>query len=77
MAFLLVYSDILIRSTKMKITDWFNVKDINHLKAYQHLQKTGNWPKDFLPSNIESPQLWQVELAVKLANAYVSEQIKS
>jgi hypothetical protein len=60
--------------TKISIIDFFNPHNIEHLKAYRVLEKTGFWPKDFLPKDGEGaewPMLWQVELAAKMAQAWL------
>ncbi len=52
-----------------KATDWFDPKDINHLKAYAHLQETGVWPEGWPLGPL--PHLWTIILANKLAAAYL------
>lgn len=29
----------------MKISEWFNPRNIEHIKGYQHYQETGKWPQ--------------------------------
>ena len=29
----------------MKISGWFNPRDIKHIKGYKHHQETGEWPQ--------------------------------
>ena len=55
----------------MSILDFFNPKDLEHLQAYVHLNNTGVWPTGFLPDEITFPNLWQVTLAGRLAEAYL------
>jgi len=59
----------------MKIVDWFDIKDVQHLKAYQHLQKTGSWPMGFIPADVEISLAWQIEIIAKFANAYIEQQL--
>lgn len=35
----------------MKISEFFDVNNIEHLKAFDILQKTGCWPKNFIPKD--------------------------
>ena len=60
----------------MNIADWFDVNNIEHLKAYKHLEDTGFWPKNFLPEEMEMPALWGVSLAHKLADAYIDMMLR-
>lgn len=59
----------------MTILDWFEVENIEHLKAYRHLQDTGSWPKDFIPKNNEFVSLQTTILANRLADRYVEEKL--
>lgn len=38
-----------ISTPEVKIVDWFNPFNVDHLRAYKILQDTGAWPKGFLP----------------------------
>jgi len=31
----------------MSILDWFDIHDIEHLKAWQHLKDKGMWPEGY------------------------------
>ena len=31
----------------MKIEDWFDPKNLDHLRAYNHLRNYGEWPDGF------------------------------
>ena len=55
----------------MNITDYFESTNIKHVRAYNHLNNTGEWPKDFIPKDIEFNKGWQIILAGKLADAWV------
>jgi len=59
------------------LVEWFDVNNFDHIKAYNHLLIHGCWPEDFLPEDIEIPNVWQVGLANKLANAYVEESYRA
>jgi hypothetical protein len=55
----------------MKITEWFDPCVITHVRAYNHLQKSGSWPNGFIPEDITFPQGWQTIIAFKMANEWV------
>ncbi len=59
----------------MYIWDWFDIKNKEHLKAYRHLQDTGQWPRGFIPHDIEFGQGWQIILKGIMAAEYVKEKI--
>ena len=60
----------------MKILDWFDITNIEHLKAWMHLEDVGIWPIDFIPDNIEFDQYWQMVLASRMSEQYVKEKIE-
>lgn len=57
------------------ITAWFNVNNIDHIRAYDHLERLGSWPKNFIPDHVTFPSLWAVIIANKLAAAYVEYRL--
>jgi hypothetical protein len=57
------------------IIEWFDIKNINHIKAYEYLEKTGIWPKDFLPENLEFCTNWNLILMSKMTTEYVKNFI--
>ena len=57
------------------IVEWFDIRDKNHLKAYNHLCERGSWPKGFIPSNVVCDNVWQVSIAAKMAHAYIKQQL--
>lgn len=59
----------------MKIDEWFDPHNIDHLKAYNHLRNYGEWPRDFLPDDLEYVFSWQMILMSKIANAYILEKL--
>jgi hypothetical protein len=60
----------------MSIVDFFDVNNIEHVKAYRTLCKTGQWPPSFWDHieqvELQIPMLWQPAIASKLAEAYVN-----
>ncbi len=55
----------------MNLTNYFDVTDITHIKAYIHLQNHGTWPRGFIPVECELDPTWVYQVAEKLASAYV------
>lgn len=58
----------------MTILDWFDIENIEHLKAYKHLQATGVWPKGFLPKDITFEPAWTIALSGRLADRFIKEK---
>ena len=58
---------------KQSIVEFFDPYNIEHLKAYRHLEKTGFWPEGFVSDEMmkNCPMLWQAELVAKLARAWL------
>ena len=59
----------------MNLLDWFDPDNIEHLKAYKHLMKTGIWPKDFIPEDIKFPTNWHVVLMSIFTDKYIELKI--
>jgi hypothetical protein len=57
---------------EIDIVEWFDVNNIEHLKAYYNLQHGGFWDKGFVPEYVTFSNAWQIGLAAKLANAYIN-----
>jgi uncharacterized protein YeaC (DUF1315 family) len=60
---------------KQTIVDWFDVTNPEHVRAWHTLCETGCWPEGFVPESMKHDMVpcWQVSIAYKLANAYVSD----
>jgi hypothetical protein len=56
---------------KITIVDFFNPYDLEHLKAYRHLEKTGFWPENFYPEGVEWSLIWQAALTAKMTQAWL------
>lgn len=65
---------------RIPIAEWFDVNDLEHLRAYQALEQTGQWPMAFLAkmadANVTLGNVWQVSLAGKMASAWIAEKLK-
>ena len=64
----------------MTIIEYFDPTNIEHLRAYDVLQRTGSWPRSFWRDHIEKNMLvipagWSYGIASKLADAYVKEHV--
>ncbi len=57
---------------KMDILKFLNIYNIEHLKAYRILDKTGCWPEKFIPENVTFRAGWQIMLAGKMATAWAN-----
>lgn len=55
----------------MNIVDWFDPFNRCHIQSFSYLERTGMWPKEFLPENIEIPSLWLISIVRKIAAAWV------
>lgn len=58
---------------KIDFNDFFDVNDVDHIKAFIHIQNTGMWPEGFIPDNCVFSNVWHVQLYAKLADAYVEQ----
>lgn len=57
----------------MKITEFFNPYNLEHIKAYKHLITHSAWQEGFLPEDIEYDACWQAIIAFKMANVWVEQ----
>lgn len=64
----------------MTILDYFDIHNVEHLKAYEELMRTGIWPKRFWENNklekLDFPQCWQISLSNKMASDYIRMMIR-
>ena len=56
----------------MKIEEWFDVYDYDHLMAWQEVNRTGAWPEGFIPDDVEMTNNWQVLLMSNMADAWLT-----
>lgn len=57
------------------ISNWFDVRNIDHIRAYQYLAIHGCWPREFVPDNVVMNNMWQILIPAKMASEYVRDVI--
>ena len=55
--------------------DWFDVKNMQHLRAFRELQRTGFWPEGFIQPHMSLPHMWDYIIKSKLADAYLEVKL--
>lgn len=59
----------------MDIVEYFDPLNLEHLDAYAHLAKTGQWPDGFATDIITKQEynpVWQVKLVAKIADCWLA-----
>jgi hypothetical protein len=59
----------------MFIHEYFDPKNLEHLEAYDQLERTGSWPVDFLPQHLTHCPDWKIYITDKIVNAYLEEKL--
>lgn len=60
----------------MNIVEWFDPQKREHLQAWWHLCISGAWPDGFIPAGCEFPPHWQFSVAARLAEQYVTTELR-
>lgn len=60
----------------MNIVDFFNPQDETHQLALAYFAETRQWPKGFLPPNVEQPENWETQLLDKMVSIWTEEYLK-
>ena len=63
----------------MNLSDFFDPYNIEHIKAYKHLQNKGAWPKEFfdkVKENIAADPHWYLSISMKMSNAWVKHSLE-
>lgn len=59
----------------MTIVEFFDPLDIQHVRAYDHFHRTGEWPREFhellKQNNIELPALYSISLWCLMAEKWI------
>ena len=61
---------------KKNLCEWFDVSNIDHLKAYRHLEQHGSWPEGFIPENVNRNHMSTIVILGKLAGAYLDLKVE-
>ena len=61
----------------MKIEDWIDTNDLEHLRAIEHLNRTGTWPVDFLPEDIEINPMASIMILAKIGIEFIDLKIEA
>jgi hypothetical protein len=62
------------KSTKIDIVDFFDPRNIDHLKAWREMENC-KWPEGFLPSEIKFSEGWTTRIRMKLADCWIDYMI--
>jgi hypothetical protein len=57
----------------MRVDEWFDPKNREHMLAYKHLGLHGTWPEGFIPQDADFPASWFPMIAAKIAHVYMTE----
>lgn len=60
---------------KIDFYKWFDLNNVEHLRAYYYYKQCGNWPKDFIPSNVSLENVFINITDSIIANKYILEKI--
>jgi len=67
------FINILTRKNTIEITEYIDPYNMEHIKACAVLNKTGVWPKNFIPKNVTLGNNWQTILAYKLSKVWIEQ----
>lgn len=65
----------LVGEGTMRIDEWFDPVNLQHLVAYKALEDNGMWPKGFIPEGMEFPPAWHISLMAKLADKWIEYKV--
>jgi hypothetical protein len=60
----------------MHIAQYFDPHDVDHVKAYQHLQEDGSWPEGFIPEDVKAINGWRYLVDQKIIDAWIRDTEK-
>lgn len=63
----------------MNLTNFFDPYNIEHIKAFQHMQKTGAWPEKFfdkVKEHIAEDPHWYLSISMKMSNAWIKHSLE-
>ncbi len=62
----------------MNIIEFFDPRNMEHLKAFKSLQENGTWPAEFCEKylgEMKIPTLWHYSLMSKIVDAYLVDKL--
>jgi len=59
----------------MTIVEFFDPRNADHCRAFQHLEQHGCWPDGFIPDDVEMTSAWQVALYARLAGCWIDHVV--
>lgn len=64
-----------IENPPTPFNEWFDINKLEHLHAYAHFRRTGQWPKHFIPADVimEQPN-WQQLLDGRIVDHYLKSK---
>jgi len=60
----------------MNLVEFFDPRNLDHMKAYKHLCDKGFWPEGFIKEGMEIPNGWQILIAAKMSDCWVEHMLK-
>lgn len=57
----------------MKFREFFDCKNLEHVKAFIYLQGHGTWPEGFIPEDCEMEPSWYVDTCIEAANIFMRD----
>ena len=55
----------------MEITEWFDINNIEHLRAFQTLRHEGYWPTGFIPEGMIFTEGWMRLINSDIVDAWL------
>lgn len=59
----------------MRVEDWFDPNNLEHIEAYRHLTKFGEWPAGFIPDEAVFAPAWFPQIAAKMADCWAKHML--
>ncbi len=55
------------------VSDWFNIRNPEHLIALKHYLVNTQWPKHFVPADVTFEEDWFIKLLRKVTEIWIEE----
>jgi hypothetical protein len=56
---------------ELRIEEWFDANNTEHLAAYKMFLETGRWPSDFFPSYVVLGDSWNMVIRAMIVNKHL------